>query len=88
MEGLEECSLLSVNHADHPQFNLEVTTTKIFAIYYYWLSRKKRSLFEPSFFFHFSRGVCHRIDIGELSHPAMHKRLFHAGNAVDDENKS
>ena len=49
---------------------------------------KKGAFFEPSFFFHFSRGVCHRIDIGELSHPAMHKRLFHAGNAVDDENKS
>ena len=32
-----------------------------------------------------NRGICQRVDVGELSHPAMHKRLFRIGNAVDDE---
>ena len=34
-----------------------------------------------------NRGICQRIDVGELSHPAMHKRLFRLGNAVDDDTK-
>ena len=34
-----------------------------------------------------NRGICQRVDVGELSHPAMHKRLFRLGNAVDDEAK-
>ena len=34
-----------------------------------------------------NRGICQRVDVGELSHPAMHKRLFKTGNAVDDEAK-
>ena len=32
-----------------------------------------------------NRGICQRVDVGELSHPAMHRRLFRIGNAVDDE---
>lgn len=32
-----------------------------------------------------TRGICQRVDVLELSHPAMHKRLFRVGNAVDDE---
>ena len=32
-----------------------------------------------------NRGLCQRVDVAELSHPGMHKRLFRSGNAVDDE---